>query len=56
LKKKREKKEKLAKNKKVLWITVVIHSAFGFGETVIFPHPLIICIITNYKGFFFKCF
>jgi hypothetical protein len=27
-----------------LWITIVIHSAFGCGGTVISPHPLVICI------------
>jgi hypothetical protein len=43
--KKKEKREKLAKKKKrkALWITVVIHSAFGCGGTVISPHPLVIC-------------
>jgi hypothetical protein len=56
--KKNKKKGKVSKKKKkkALWITVVIHSAFEFEETVISPHPLVICIITNYKGFFFKCF
>jgi hypothetical protein len=38
-------KEKVKKKKRnALWITVVIHSAFGCGETVISPHPLVICI------------
>jgi len=41
-KKKREKLEQ-KKRGKALWITVVIHSAFGCGETVISPHPLVIC-------------
>jgi hypothetical protein len=58
-KKKKEKRGKLEKkwkntkkNKKwknernALWITVVIYSAFRCGETVISPHPLVICIIT----------
>ena len=40
-------KEKVKKKKRnALWITVVIHSAFRCGETVISPHPLVICIIT----------
>jgi hypothetical protein len=52
--KKREKLEKNKKNTKkkvkkkkrnALWITVVIHSVFGCGETMIFLHPLVICII-----------
>jgi len=39
-------KEKVKKRKKnALWITVVIHSAFGCGETVISPHHLVVCII-----------
>jgi hypothetical protein len=37
---KSEKKERNA-----LWITVVIHSAFGCGETMISPHLLVLCII-----------
>jgi len=53
LKKKQKKEEKLAKKKrKKHYGLLLIHSAFGFGETVISPHPLVICIITNYKGFF----
>jgi len=46
-KEKKEKRKKLAKKKKkrkAMWITIVIHSAFGCGETVISPHPLVICI------------
>jgi hypothetical protein len=39
-------KEKVKKRKRnALWITVVIHSAFGCGETVISPHHLVVCII-----------
>ena len=39
-------KEKVKKKKRnALWITVVIHSAFGCGETVISPHHLVVCII-----------
>ena len=30
----------MQKKKKTLWITVVIHSAFGCGGTVIPPHHL----------------
>jgi hypothetical protein len=37
--KKREKK----KERNGLWITIVIHSAFGCRETVISPHPLVLC-------------
>jgi hypothetical protein len=39
-----KKKSKKKKKRNALWITVVIHSAFGSGETVISPHPLVICI------------
>jgi hypothetical protein len=44
-KQKKEKREKLEQKKrgKALWITVVIHSAFGCWKTVISPHPLVIC-------------
>jgi hypothetical protein len=39
-------KEKVKKKKRnALWITVVIHSAFGCGETVMSPHHLVVCII-----------
>ena len=41
-KKKRKSKKKRKRN--ALWITVVIHSAFGCGGTMISPHPLVICI------------
>ena len=45
--KKKEKREKLTKKKeeKALWITVVIHSAFGCGETVISPQPISMMIL-----------
>ena len=43
-KKKKEKSQQKKKKRKALWITVVIHSAFGCGGTVISPHPLVICI------------
>jgi len=43
LKKKVKKKEKVKKKRKASWITVVIHSAFGCGETMISPHPLVLC-------------
>jgi len=33
------------RERKEMWITIVIHSAFGYGETVISPHPLVLCII-----------
>ena len=39
-KKKGEKRER-----KALWITIVIHSVFRCGETMISPHPLVLCII-----------
>jgi hypothetical protein len=39
-KRKGEKRER-----KALWITIVIHSAFRCGEIVISPHPLVLCII-----------
>jgi len=39
-KKKGEKRER-----KALWITIVIHSVFRCGETVISPHSLVLCII-----------
>jgi hypothetical protein len=45
---KKEKKGKVSKKKKkrkALWITVVIHSAFGCERTVISAHPLVICIM-----------
>jgi len=52
---KKEKIEKLKKKKilkkkkeKALWITVVIHSAFGCGETVISPHLSVICIMLRF--------
>jgi hypothetical protein len=39
-------KEKVKKRKRnALWITVVIHSAFGCGETVISPLLLVLCIM-----------
>jgi hypothetical protein len=55
MQKKKEKRGKLGKKYKrkgkskkkkrnALWITVVIHSAFGCGETVISPHHLVVCI------------
>jgi hypothetical protein len=50
-KKKREKLGEKKREEKALWITVVIHSAFGCGETVISPHPLVICIMLR---LFFK--
>jgi hypothetical protein len=53
--KKRGKVSKKKKRKKHYGL-LLIHSAFGFGETVISPHPLVICIITNYKGFFLSVF
>jgi hypothetical protein len=34
----KNKKEKVKKKRNALWITVVIHSAFACGETVISPH------------------
>ena len=43
-KKKKEKSQQKKRKRKALWITIVIHSAFGCGETVISPHPLVICI------------
>jgi hypothetical protein len=49
LEKKRKKgkvgKKKCKKKKRnAQRITVVIHNAFGCGETMISPHPLVICI------------
>ena len=44
LENKMQKKKVKKKKRNALWITVVIHSAFGSGETVISPHPLVICI------------
>ena len=38
-------KKKKKKKRKALWITVVIHSDFGCGGTVIPPHHLDVCII-----------
>jgi hypothetical protein len=38
-KRKSEKKERNA-----LYITVVIHSAFGCKETMISPHHLVVCV------------
>jgi hypothetical protein len=49
--KKRGEKLGEKKEEKALWITVVIHSAFGCGETVISLHPLVICIMLR---LFFK--
>jgi capsule polysaccharide export protein KpsE/RkpR len=55
LKKKVEKKMKNAKKKEkksekkesnALWITVVIHSVFWCGETIISTHHLVVSIIT----------
>jgi len=45
-KKKREswKKKMQEKKRNAQRITVVIHNAFGCGETMISPHPLVICI------------
>jgi hypothetical protein len=37
---KRKKKDRKKKKRKALWITVVIHSAFGCGGTVIPPYHL----------------
>jgi hypothetical protein len=51
LKKKGEKLGEKKREEKALWITVVIHSAFGCGETVISLHPLVICIMLR---LFFK--
>jgi len=51
LKKKGEKLGEKKREEKARWITVVIHSAFGCGETVISPHPLVICIMLR---LFFK--
>ena len=47
MKNKLEKNEKIQKKsekkkRNALWISVVIHSAFGCGETMISPHPLVI--------------
>jgi len=57
-KKKTKKKEKLKKNTKyknkkrnALWITVVIHGAFGCGETMIPPHHLDVCIMCLFYSF-----
>jgi hypothetical protein len=36
----RKKKEKVKKKRNALWITVVIHGAFGCGETMISQHLL----------------
>ena len=44
LKKKQKKKLGKKERGKALWITAVIHSAFGCGETVISPHPLVILV------------
>jgi hypothetical protein len=65
---KNEKKGKVKKNAKykkkrrrnALWITVVIHSAFGCGETMIPPHHLDVCIMCLFYSFlnhlnFFLC-
>jgi hypothetical protein len=41
-----EKLGRKKKKRKALWITVVIHSGFGCGGTMISPHPLVICIIS----------
>jgi len=45
--KKREKvkKKNVKKKRNAMWITVVIHNAFGCAETVISPHHLIVCIM-----------
>jgi len=40
---KNEKKAKKEKKRNALWITVVIHSDFGCGETVISRHHLEYC-------------
>jgi len=32
------------KKRNALRITIVIYNAFGCGETMISPHPLVICI------------
>jgi hypothetical protein len=59
-KKKMKKKGKLKKNTKyknkkrnALWITVVIHGAFGCGETMIPPTPFR-CMYNVFVLFFFK--
>jgi hypothetical protein len=39
---KKYKKKSEKKKRNALWISVVIHSAFGCGETMISPHPLVI--------------
>jgi hypothetical protein len=65
---KNEKKGKVKKNAKykkrrrrnALWITVVIHSAFGCGETMIPSHHLDVCIMCLFYSFlnhlnFFLC-
>jgi hypothetical protein len=64
--KKRESwKKKEKKKRSGLWITVVIHSAFECGETVISSHHLDVCIMClfysflNHLNFFFmssRCF
>jgi len=38
-------KTKWKKKWNALWIIVVIHVAFGCEETVVSPHPLVICIM-----------
>jgi hypothetical protein len=45
LEKKINEKKSEKKKRNALWITVVIHSAFGCGEAVISSHLLVLCII-----------
>ena len=58
--KKENEKYKKERKKNALWITVVIHSAFGCGGTVIPPHHLDVCIMCLFYSFlnhfnFFLC-
>ena len=45
-KKKSKKKKRNALHRGLQQITVVIHNAFGCGETMISPHHLVVCIIS----------